>query len=269
MSDIIIASSKAADSNAEVNINSSGSSSAHFLNEIFKPNKESVKEFVALNTPPDKVQSASEMLEEAVARFDKADDKQAAMKELKPQFEAAVKRADEELAVADKNLSPILRKLAPDMAKALLKVNPAVNNFMNISDAEKLPQNLRPLMVKYVNTDPADPGKAAIAAKLAAFPKTLKAAEIFGNELRTHGPLMSQYNKPAKELETAIHNSYFAREKFAERLAQSGDKKQGDELRKDAQNIFSRFKDPALQALEWLEAGERMQQDLNKFPIGK
>lgn len=205
-----------------------------------------------------KPRTSSEIIDEAVAKFEKATDKKKAIDELRSDFNAGIKRADEELEAVKQKVLVGLQALAPDMAKALARVNPAVQNLFktvedNVPEASR--RDIQRKVARYVHMDPSNAEHAKLKADLTPYRGVVAAADNAAKELKAARPIMSKYDPPAIELERAVNNSYFARQKFADRLKETGYTNQARDLSKDAQKVMSDNPDPSSEAL-------RMQQQL-------
>lgn len=209
--------------------------------------------------------TAAEMVKEATEKFDKEKDKTKAIKELRKEFDAAIKKADEELAAIRTRVLPDLNALANEMADAMEKVNPAVQGvFEKVRKLEPEAQRnaIQVKVARYLHMPPHHADYQNLRTEFAKYPGMLPAADLAARELKAAQPIFRKYDPPAIELWDAGIQAYRAREEFAKRLKEANCKPESDALMKEAGAVLEANHDPARVVLD---AREQMKRTLKQF----
>jgi hypothetical protein len=212
-----------------------------------------------------KLRTAAEMVKDVSEKFDKATDKPKALKELRNEFNEAIKKADEELAAIKKRVLPDLNAMANEMAEALEKTNPAVQGaFEKVQKLvpEAARRDMQVKMARYLDMAPNHADYQKIRTDFAKYPGMTAAADLAAKELKAAQPIFRKYDPPALELWDAGIQVYRAREEFAKRLKEAGSKQESEAMMKEASDVLAASPDPAMVALD---ARERMRKTLQQF----
>lgn len=213
----------------------------------------------------------AELVQDAVAKFNKAVDKNAALEQLKDDFSRAIKRADEQLEAVSKRVMPSLRSMANEMSDALARVNPAVVAVFVAADKDVPKQDKQAMtrtIAKYLHAAPSNPEHAILRKQLEPYPKVLEAADRASKELKDAQPTFRRYDPPAKELRDAGFASYEARRAYADCLRKTGKTKEADALEEEASNVLDAHPDPAIVALRMKEELKKTMKNFEKA-LGK
>ncbi|MBY0545716.1 MAG: hypothetical protein K2W95_00345 [Candidatus Obscuribacterales bacterium] len=232
-----------------------------FLNELADIQASSLREKISTDNtvkkspapaeakaPP---RTAAELVKDATEKFDKATDKNQAMKDLRDEFNQAIKKSDEELEAVKKRVLPALNGLANEMADALEKVNPAVTAVFDAVD--KVPaaarREIQQKIARYLHMDPSHQDYAKLRADFAKYPGLTAVADVAAREVKAAQPIFRKYNPPAEEYQQAGNQSYIARSALAKCLEQVGNKAESEALMKAASDVLGRNPDPAVETL--------------------
>ncbi len=189
---------------------------------------------------------SEKMLQDAMKQMEAAPDKKAALKQLAPKFEDAIKQSDSDFEKVSKTLVADLQKLKPEMEKvqplieaAGQKVSQAFQKDVPKAEQEKVAAKAE----QYLGLDAKDPAKKALAADLAKYPNLKGAIDGLEKVIEANRPLLEKVSEIQATAEQAVLDRYQTRLGYAMALHAGGDDVKAKAIYKEAQKIIGQGQD--------------------------
>lgn len=182
--------------------------------------------------------AAQKQFVEAAEAFDKSTDKKAALTQLGPKFEGAIKQADTDFDKTMTTVKTEARTLKPAYDAAIGKVQEnqmkMVGAFQQVPEAEQ--QKVQALMQAYSLLDAKDPIRAAIEKGLTKYPGLIEGAK--GMEAAMNNPAIKRVEELKALSQTALQDRVMTRMGYAEALQQGGDQDKSYKFTKEAADLL-------------------------------